>query len=610
MICMRYRFWRLLFVSSLGCFFSAGLSYSDDINVAVDDVTGLVFTSEVASVETDEPVAMGDWTLQTTEYHDVADGNDAIESNLGPYTYSRLHTTIEGPAELSFWWKKYSEQGPDTVSFTYPEGSIGETLVNFDWKQRKVILDSGSNDVYWEFKRDNVASLVPEGQAWIDEIVVTPISADADVKAAVEYAGPVDMKTLTWSSAAYTGAVNDTVAKTDPTAEGESAIIFMQVEGPAVLEFDWGMESENSDVQFLVDGEQLDSITATTTGLVSRWHEIGPGTHNLQFRYNQNESEDGEYMGENEAYLDNLTITPFGEGALLANAIERSTGVSSAPYPQFDSWRRQSSVSHDGFDAAAAITNASTDTSRVRKMFIELPDEPGLLKFWYNVVNEGGDSDTSAGLQLRLDGQVFYETYITDGWVEYQINAGQGENRTLEAWYYRYADTDTSPILRAAYIDQVSYEIGKTNYQPDLTIQPQKRKTKGANIYNSSGAGQIGVAKAKRRRPVGIFNVAVQNESPSDADGFRLSGSKSNRHFETFFIVNVDGSNYNYTASFVTGRFYSVNLSSGQSEAYEVWVRRKRRSTRRSRTVVVRAYSAEDSRKVDVVKAKVKVSNK
>lgn len=606
MISSQKQFWRLFFAVFAGVSIPSGMVFSQTLEEAVDDSSGRVYATEAGYNENDDPYMEGEFEGQSAESHD---GVDAAKSTLGINTFSRMSTTVEGPADISFWWKKDSQNGPDTLTFYTPDGALSEGLIDHDWKMRTVPIDHGTHDVYWEFKRDIEVSGLDFGEAWIDEVVVDPVPVNEAVKAAVEYTGPdLDMYTRDWTADTLSGALNDTVAKSGPVAEGETSYMTMLVEGPVVVEFDWGIESENSTARFIVDGVTLDSIS-DTFDLTSRVHELGPGTHTLRFEYTQEESEGG-YSGKNEVYLDNLRITEFSASTLLAIAMERSLGVYSGP----GSWDRKMDVSYDGVDSAGIVTDEPADSSRVYKMFVELPDDPGLLKFWVNIVNEGSTdtvSDGSGYLLVFVDGDTLVNFVSeTDGWVEIQANLDQGEDRLLEAWYFRLADDDSEPVVRAAYIDQLSFAPGETNFQPDLMIQPPKRGIKGSNIHNASAAGQKGVARVKRRRPFGVYKLHCQNDSPTDADAIRLSGTKSNRHFKTFFVVSSGGSNFNYTASFVTGRFSTVDLSSGESESFEVWIRQKRRAKRSSRTVTVRGYSDEDSRKIDVVKAKLRVKKR
>lgn len=602
------RFGRFFCSLFFGVLIPSGFLYSQTLEEAVDeDGSGRTYTTEAGFNENDDPYTEGEFMGQTAESHD---GVDSAKSTLGINTYSRLMTTVEGPADISFWWKKDSQNGPDTLTFYAPDGSVSEGIIDHDWTQRTIPIDHGIHDVYWEFKRDIEVSNLDFGEAWIDEISVDPVPINTTVKSAVDYDGPdadspaLDIYTRDWTEFALTGALNGTVAKSGPVSDGETSYLTMEVEGPAVIEFDWGIESENSTATFFVDGVALDSIS-DTFDLTSRVHEIGPGTHVVRFEYTQEVSAGGGYSGANEVYLDNFQITEFGASTLLAIAIERSIGV----YSSDGSWDRETGVSHDGVDSAGIITDQPTDSSRVYKMFIELPDDPGLLKFQMNIMNE--NSDDRGRLLVFVDDETLVNFgTATDGWTEVQANLDQGENRILEAWYFRLADSDTGSVTRAAYIDEVSFAPGETNFQPDLMIQPAKRALKGSNIYNGSGAGQRGVARVKRRRPVGIFTLTCQNDSPTDADAIRLSGTRSNRHFKTFFIVSSGGSNFNYTASFVTGRFATVDLSSHNTESFEVWVRQKRRAKRSSRTITVRGSSLEDPRKVDVVKAKVRVKKK
>ncbi len=108
------------------------------------------------------------WFPQTVVTHD---GIDAAQS--GTITHSQnswLQTTVQGPGDLSFWWKVSSESCCDYLEFyingnyqTYIAGEIG-------WQLKEYYLQEGSNTLRWVYTKDGSVNTGSDC-GWLDQVV-------------------------------------------------------------------------------------------------------------------------------------------------------------------------------------------------------------------------------------------------------------------------------------------------------------------------------------------------------------------------------------------------------------------------------------------------------
>ena len=168
--------------------------------------------------------------------------------------------------------------------------------------------------------------------------------------------------------------------------------------------------------------------------------------------------------------------------------------------------------------------------------------------------------------------------------------------------------TGSSLSGNRAYLDQVTFEPGADNYQPDLSIGPKGNKPlKGNNKTNASGAGQISTIVAKSRRPVGQYRLQIRNGSSSDNDKVALRGRWSSRQFGVLFVVTINGKKLNYTSTLKTGTFKTLDLDANETETHEIWVIRAQGARARSHSVKITGRSEESPTKIDTVKTKLRI---
>jgi hypothetical protein len=559
-------------------------------------------TTEAALLdETNLP--SGEWVYTTGTTHD---GVDAVTSTLPNRSTSELNATVQGPAVVSFWWKMNGKRTFDSLQFASgnDSGSITpEQNDTIDWQQVSVEVDMGVQPLIWVHRR--LTSLAgPSQQAWIDELVVTPIPNNPALQAALENPGtpPYTIHSTDWTSAPLAGAQNGTAAKSGAVVPGAVSRMQLQIEGPATIEFDWGMASEDGDgsaLEFIVNNEfpPVASLTNSQT-LTNASVDLGPGTHTLKWEFSRGFEGTDEYAGETEGYVDALVITPFSASPSLADAVDRPGGVYS------NSWTLQMQVVRDGSDAAMVT---APELSKARRLYVELPDEAGLLTYWYKT-----DADPLSGyLRTLVDGDQIREVNGQNDWTKVEVNLPQGSDRVFQAFFFRISNPNGSSANTRAYIDEITFTPGATNYQPDLSIGPLKKGLKGVGTVNASGAGQISTIRAPLTRPVGEWAIRIQNNSVSDTDKVFLRGVGSRRDFQIFYVVEDGGEPLNFSAAFAAGIFETNQLSPNASEAHEIWVAPKRNKLKkRSHLLRVIGTSEADPGKIDVVRTKLLVKKR
>jgi uncharacterized repeat protein (TIGR02543 family) len=111
-----------------------------------------------------------DWFTQTSVAYD---SQDAVQSgDIDDEESSWMQTSVEGPADVSFWWKVSSEGSYDKLKF-YIDG-IEQDAISGEksWVQKTYTLGSGSHILKWVYSKDGSVS---DGSdcGWVDQLVVT-----------------------------------------------------------------------------------------------------------------------------------------------------------------------------------------------------------------------------------------------------------------------------------------------------------------------------------------------------------------------------------------------------------------------------------------------------
>lgn len=110
-----------------------------------------------------------DWFSQNTVFYNDL---DAAQSGLISHNQeSWMQTTVNGPVNLSFYWKVSSEPGYDTLEFYINDLLYDSITGSVDWRQVSYLLPPGQNVLKWRYVKD---WSVTEGDdsGWVDALVV------------------------------------------------------------------------------------------------------------------------------------------------------------------------------------------------------------------------------------------------------------------------------------------------------------------------------------------------------------------------------------------------------------------------------------------------------
>lgn len=551
----------------------------------LDNAATGAFTNQAFLLTGNTAVPSGLWNFTNAESHDDI---DAIKAVLPNRSYSRLATTVEGPAVVSYWWKIAAVASFDRLYFS-SSNDLASISGEADWQQGSFIVDSGSQTLQWYFER-LASHPVGVGAAWVDELEVTPIPNNPDLQDGLEHTEHT-IHSTDWTKASLSTAAGLDIAKSGPVGPGGKSVLVLEIEGPAVVQFDWGITSDESDTSqltFFVDNQEYDSI-AGIRDLHAKSFDIGPGTHCLKFRFYRGPGGSAEYTGEHEGFVDSLRVSSFGPSQSLAESVERAGGIYS------NSWTRTILDHRDGVDSA---TVTAPDTNAARRIYVDLPETAGLLTFWTKT-----ETDADKGkLYIHVDGKFVLERSGSGAWQKSEINLPAVRDRMMQAIFFRTSDANANSPNTRVFLDSVHFAPGATNYQPDLSIAPLGRAFLGAGVLNLTGLWQTATVVTNARRPYGQYVIRSRNRSSSDKDKITLRGIGSRTYFDVQFVVTQNSRKYNYSASFFTGRFTTLNLNPNAIEAHEIWVSRRARFLHRTHALTVVGRSGADARKADVVR--------
>lgn len=547
------------------------------------------FTNSAALLD-GTSVPAGLWTFDNAVSFD---GIDSIKSVLPNRSENQLSTTIQGPATVSFRWKIDAIEYFDSIRFNSSNdlASLGGVQ---DWQQRSFLVDTGEQKLQWSFTRF-ASHPVGTASAWLDDLVITPIPNKPGLQSALDHFDHT-IHSVDWVYQEKVSAQNGAMAKSGPVSQGGKSSLVLEVAGPAVVKFDWGIESDESaesSLGFYVNNNFFSSITGVQA-LHERSFHLKPGTQGLKFQFYRDfdSSTGSEYQGGFEGYVDNLRIETYPESPALAEAVERDGGVYST------SWIANQSDTYDGIDALA-VTAPVINESKI--LFVDLPPQAGLLTFWTKVRSEA----ERGFLYAFVDGKTVTQRSGIGGWAKTEINLpARTSSRLLEVYFYRDGNSNANGTDYHAWLDQVRFQPGATNYQADMAVAPRGKKLMGDNIINRSGGRQTATHRTRSNRPYARFVVTAKNASGTDADRVYFRGSGSLKRFQVLFVVRVGKQLLNYTAAMRTGKFSSLELKPGVRERHELWVSRKAKQGTRQHAYTLTGRSKADPRKIDVIRTR------
>lgn len=111
------------------------------------------------------------WRFEETVTHD---GIDAARSGaIANRQSSIMETTVQGPGELSFWWRVSSEEGKDIGAFLVDDREQASCSGERDWERVTVTLPAGPHRLRWSYVKDSRTAAGLDA-LFVDQLVFVP----------------------------------------------------------------------------------------------------------------------------------------------------------------------------------------------------------------------------------------------------------------------------------------------------------------------------------------------------------------------------------------------------------------------------------------------------
>jgi M6 family metalloprotease-like protein len=140
------------------------------------------------------------WRAQRWSSHD---GEDAVLSeSIGNNRSTWLSTEVEGPGDMSFWWKVSSEPNYDFLHFYVDDAlQLGSISGSLEWQYMSIYLGPGPHSLRWSYIKDySVAD--GEDSAWLDEVGWLPDRRDTDSDGSMDWeeaiAGTIETNSMSY----------------------------------------------------------------------------------------------------------------------------------------------------------------------------------------------------------------------------------------------------------------------------------------------------------------------------------------------------------------------------------------------------------------------------
>ncbi len=399
------------------------------------------------------------WFGQASITHD---GTDAAQSwSIGNSQESWMETTVIGPGTLTFWWKVSSETNYDRLEW-YVNGTVRTNISGeVDWRQQSVSILPGTNTLRWRYAKDSFNS-VGQDRGEVDQVsfVASPT---------IPLPEALDATNLTWTtggSVAWFGQTNVTHDGVDAGQSGpignsqqswvETTTAFTS---NAVVSFWWTVSSESSYdfLTFFINGVQQNGRISGEVGWQQKTYNLSAGTNALRWQYSKNGT---GASGSDAGWVDQVSfvLTSAPPSITLAQALDTTNLVWTTGGNA--SWLGQSTVTHDGVDAAESGTILNSQESWMETTV----SGPGALSFWWNISSESGYDF----LEFRLNGILQTNISGTVDWQQQLFTIPSG-NQVL-TWRYS-KDSTVSSGQDKGWVDQLNFTTSRGS-QPMLSISP------------------------------------------------------------------------------------------------------------------------------------------
>ncbi|HWN97406.1 MAG TPA: S8 family serine peptidase [Methylomirabilota bacterium] len=299
------------------------------------DTTNLIWTTS----------SNAPWISVTNTAHD---GIDAARSpHVTAETHSWMQTEINGPGELSFWWKASTEAIYDQLVLHDNGRPVRYVDGETDWRLENVPLLPGTHVLRWTYQRDDTIRSGND-EVWVDEVRFTP-----GVLPGEQLGLALNQSTLDWS----TDPVRPWFSQTNTHHDGISAVssgmldvnesnfLALNITGPVTLTFWWKLGSIDLwDAMWVaLDGSsiiRIDGEIDWQRGAVT----VPAGTHQVAWWYHHNA---GYHLAQGQGWLDQVQVVTNA----MSFSVERFSVESNGA----------ATLSVTGPPGALAIIEASSD---------------------------------------------------------------------------------------------------------------------------------------------------------------------------------------------------------------------------------------------------------
>jgi uncharacterized protein (DUF736 family) len=178
------------------------------------------------------------------------DGVDAAQSGpIGDNQSSTMQVTVQGPAELAFWWRVDSEATFDFLNVSLDAAApLDRISGNVNWTEKRITIPAGNHIVRWSYTKDgSVANGADAG--WIDQVTLgaaQPPPAVAPLADAIDNPAlaPTTTGDAPWTAQQTVTHDGVDAAQSGPIGDNQSSTMQVTVQGPADLAFWWRVDSE------------------------------------------------------------------------------------------------------------------------------------------------------------------------------------------------------------------------------------------------------------------------------------------------------------------------------------------------------------------------------
>lgn len=107
---------------------------------------------------------------------EVKDGREAVRTGeIADGEGTKLQTTVEGPGELTFWWRTSSEESYDWMRFSVADEVRANLSGETGWLKRTVAIPHGTHTLSWSYEKDTSVSKGDDA-GWVADVVYNQYS--------------------------------------------------------------------------------------------------------------------------------------------------------------------------------------------------------------------------------------------------------------------------------------------------------------------------------------------------------------------------------------------------------------------------------------------------